>query len=219
MSHDQSYNLIITGPIGAGKTTLIKKIANYYKEKKHDFGVVPEYIDGMIDGPNKLHEWINGDISLEEFQQYINNSMDILNQKVNDKPFKIYERTPIECAEIFSKESDIYEKVLVQAWGLHMKYSIPHMFHCAPYSMYINANQNENRVFKRVKKIIEKDLKRNITWRLIYLRVDVDKSIMRVKRRGRKSEKSYHKEYLQFIIDRYEDLFFDSRYHVYKIYS
>ena len=207
-SNDQRYNIIISGPIGAGKSTLITNIAKYYEQKGYDYGIIPEYIDGMEDGPQKLDDWISGKISLQEFQDYITASSDVLNKLVENKPFKIYERVPIEGAEIFSKDSEIYPRILNQANALHEKYSIPNMFHQAPYSMYINANQNEKSVFKRVKKIIEKDLKHNIPWRLIYLRVDPNTSSQRVLKRGRDYEMNYDSEYLQKIINRYEQLFF-----------
>ena len=206
-----NYKIVICGGIGAGKTTLVKKLGEYFKnnQKTSDiYGIIPEYIDGMKDGQEMLNKWIKGQISLEEFQDYINESSCKLNEKVLNKSIKIYDRTPFESAEIFAKDTTSYEKTLNNALKIHNKFNIPFI----PISQHrwkvINAQKKESEVYKDVLDIIEDDIKHNVEFRIIYLKINIRTCIYRVKyARKRESESTYSDEYLAEIIYRYDELF------------
>ena len=65
------YILSITGPIGSGKSTLIKSLKQHLS-KTYKVITIPEYIDGdPIFGLEMLKRFINGSISSLTFQSYI----------------------------------------------------------------------------------------------------------------------------------------------------
>ena len=76
-----NYSIVITGAIGAGKTTLVQKLEKHFSKTNYSFGVIPEYLDGMKNGHEMLNKWISGVITRDEFQEYISDSEDILNKR------------------------------------------------------------------------------------------------------------------------------------------
>ena len=205
IQHEHEYDIVVTGPIGAGKTTLVKKLINYFLNQQADLGVVPEYIDGMKNGPTKLADWLSGKITQEEFQDYLLDAYDYLNHKVYNQKIRLFERTPIEGAIIFSQGTNIYEKTLHGSAQLHDKYSIPDPQIEVPY--IIDASQTIEEVFQAATKIIEEDRMTQTRKRIIYLRIDDETVYNRVNKRSRKGEDAYSKDYLSLIINRYETMF------------
>lgn len=205
MFMDQKYDLVITGAIGAGKSTLANNIFEYFKNQYQSIAMIPEYIDGMRNGNMMLSKFIEGQLSPKEFQKYISMAIDILNYETRDNTFRIFERTPIENAEIFVPNSDAYEDTKADAELLHKKYNIPLV--PGPYCVKVDANLGEEDVFNEVKKIVESDLKQKKRQRVIFLSVDFETALNRINKRNRKAEKSYTHEYLKTIIERYESLF------------
>ena len=199
------YSIVITGAIGAGKTTLVSKLEKHFSQTNVSYGIIPEYLDGMKNGPEMLNKWITGIITRDQFQEYIHESEDILNKKQEDKEIRIFERTPVEGAVIFTCEQPGFPKALEKASYLHKKYLIPDPRFTKP--IIINADLSEEEVLKDVLSIIKNDIENDIKDRIIYLRISGETSNVRVNDRGRESEKKYSVDYLNTIISRYDQLF------------
>ena len=202
---EHEYDLVITGPIGAGKTTLVNKLIKYFDEKETNLGLVHEFIDGMDNGPEMLAKWLGGEITHENFQDYLIESYDYLNYKVYDHGIRLFERTPVEGAVIFSQGTSVYQKTLNGTAQLHEKYTIPDPRVEDP--AIINATQTVEEIFQNATKIIEEDLINQTRRRILYLRIDSDTGYNRVNKRSREGEEAYSKEYLSLIIHRYEEMF------------
>ena len=199
------YRLVLSGTIGAGKSALLEKTAQYLRMKGNKVGCVREYIDAHKNGSKMLADWIQGKISLQEFQDFISICHVIDNEKIEMCPIKIYERSPYEGAVVFTKDTYCYRHVLDQANELHTQYGIPYPFPCD--SVTIDANRPIDEVFEAVKEIVDKDLEQNVNKRVIYLKVTLETSVERIKARGRVTEESYNEGYLMNLIDAYEELF------------
>lgn len=202
------YKLVISGPIGAGKSTLLENIAQYLRMNDYRVGCVREFIDSHSEGSKKLSDWIQGKISLLEFQHYISDCHIMDNEKIKDCPIKVYERTPYECAMIFCNNTYCFKEVLEQANEVHQQYDIP--FPNKKNQIIVDANRSADTVFETLIDIVDKDLEENITERYVYLKINVENCIARIKERGRVSELSYSEGYLQNIIDAYDDMFIES---------
>ena len=199
------YRLVLSGTIGAGKSTILESIAQYLRIWGYRVGCVREFIDAHHDGARKLSDWITGRISLLQFQDYIAMCHVVDNERIIDCPIKIYERSPYESAEVFCKDNYCYRHVLDQANELHVQYKIPYPFKKSV--KIIDANRPLTEVFDDVKNIVDDDLKNGVNERVIYLKTDVQHSIERIKERGRVSEQAYSEQYLQNLIDGYEEMY------------
>lgn len=202
------YTLVLSGPIGAGKSTMLGMLRDYLKSRRLWFAIVPEYLEGMTSGRHMLEAWTQGRITLSEFNHYIMDAVDTLNRAANGYPVKIMERAPIENAWIFANKEP---GLLLQAHNIHHKYNIPLVTSKDCAVSVVNANLDAEQVFKDILKIIEDDFLRNVPGRVIYLRISAETSKNRVAERGRKAEQSYTEEYLASIVKKYEDLFFNTK--------
>lgn len=205
---ESGYSIIICGAIAAGKSSVVEALCRYFESLGVVFGHVPEYIDGMADGKEMLRKWRDGVIALEDFQKYIIESSVYLNERVFGIPVRIFERSPIEGALVFSRDSEFFSRILQDAVIVHRRFSIPIIKEHRPVCATVNADKPFGDVYKQVKQIVEHDRLSGVTRRIIYLRVsDIDLIIKRVEERGRDSEKSYTREYLKTIMERYDKLF------------
>ena len=199
------YNLIISGTIGAGKSTLVDRISEYLRMKNLKVGVVNEYITSHWDGPRKLSDWITGRISLQEFEDYIAACMRMNIDKIKDIPIKVFDRTPFESSEIFCKDTYCYKHVAQLMKEIHEDYKIP--YPCKDNVYVVNANEDIEHVFAKVKECVDKDLQNGIHDRIIYLRCNVEQSMERIKIRGREPELSYPHSYLLSLVELYDALY------------
>ena len=202
------YTLVISGAIGAGKSTMLGLLRDYFKRKRVWFAIVPEYLEGMTSGGHILDAWTQGRITLSEFNHYIMDAVDTLNRAANGYPIRILERAPIENAWIFANKEP---GLLLQAHNIHHKYNIPLVTtKDCPVSV-LNANLDAEAVFQNLINIVEEDINENVPNRVIYLRISAETSKNGVSERGRKEEQSYTEEYLASIVKKYEDLFFNTK--------
>lgn len=200
-----NYKLVLSGTIGAGKSSILQSIVQYLRIIGYKVGCVREFIDSYPEGGKKLSDWITGKISLVQFQDFITCCHLMENDKIIQCPIKVYERTPYESAQIFCLNTYCYRHVLDQANELHTEYKIPYPFkeNCK----VVDANGTLTDVFEAVREIVEDDLAHGVQERVIYLRINLETCIERIKARGRLSELAYSEGYLANLIDAYEDLF------------
>ena len=199
------YNLIISGTIGAGKSTNLEKIVEYLRMQGHKVGVINEYLQIQSDGMQKLSDWVSGRINIQEFHDYIAECIRINLDIVHNMPIKVYHRSPFESAEIFCKDQYCYKHISQVMNELHDEYKIP--YPNKDNVIVIDAKQSLDEIFTKIKAIIDDDLCNHIKDRIIYLRIDLETCIDRIKKRGRGVELVYPEAYLLSLIELYDSLY------------
>lgn len=197
------YSIVITGPIGAGKTTIARAVSNQY-----GFQFVPEYIDGHPQGQRALESWRSGEITLDEFQEFIIRAQEMINERVESCQARVFERSPVENALIFSVGSSCYEKTLHDSERIHEMFGIPDPRDTESVCV-VDASRPIEVVMLDVFSIICGDIygTDRTQSRVIYLRLPPDECERRIRQRGRPSEESYTGSYLKMVCDRYDKLF------------
>lgn len=195
MTH--SYTVVVTGPIGAGKSTVTKAIAKQYKMPR-----IPEFVETQVDGLQKLQDWISGKLSESDFQRYIVESYDKACSIASDCSIRVFERSPWDGYTIFSQKHEGYKELVKFANEVMKRWDIPSP--TQDVVKVVDAEKPLHIVLKEVYKIIEKDLIENRKDRIIYLRIGGETSLERTSQRGRKGEESYSPQYLANICQRYD---------------
>lgn len=193
----KNYNLVITGSVGVGKSTVAEIISQLLNEKVVKF---PEYINLKINNENiglKMLKYKSEHlIGVDTFQHFILDSWNYILQtrydKKNDKIY-LFERLPEDAFRCFSVESyhngEIsYEslKCLEEKYTMLIdKYNFFEMKDCKFIQIY---NDKLCKTVEEILKIINNDIDNKVTHRLIGLNVDEEKFSERIKQRGRESE-------------------------------
>lgn len=201
------YILSITGPIGSGKSTLIKSLKQYLS-KTYKVITIPEYIDGdPIFGLEMLKRFINGSISSLTFQSYI---LDYYSNIIKDISSEIVliEKLPYDSVYCFGsvavKNKQLTQQefdVLVNKLEL-LKLDLPTY---KSNLKVLNTDSLSNILNKSIN-IINEDLSNGITKRAIYLKCNLEVCKERIMLRNRSGEENYSPEYLQQIIDFYDSI-------------
>ena len=201
------YILSITGPIGSGKSTLIKSLKQHLS-KTYKVITIPEYIDGdPIFGLEMLKRFINGSISSLTFQSYI---LDYYNNILKDISSEIVliEKLPYDSVYCFGsvavKNKQLTQQefdVLVNKLEL-LKLDLPTY---KSNLKVLNTDSLSNILNKSIN-IINEDLNNGITKRAIYLKCNLEVCKERIMLRNRSGEDNYSPEYLQQIIDFYDTI-------------
>lgn len=201
------YILSITGPIGSGKSTLIKSLKQYLS-KTYKVITIPEYIDGdPIFGLEMLKRFINGSISSLTFQSYI---LDYYSNIIKDISSEIVliEKLPYDSVYCFGsvavKNKQLTQQefdVLVNKLEL-LKLDLPTY---KSNLKVLNTDSLSNILNKSIN-IINEDLNNGITKRAIYLKCNLEVCKERIMLRNRSGEENYSPEYLQQIIDFYDSI-------------
>ena len=201
------YILSITGPIGSGKSTLIKSLKQYLS-KTYKVITIPEYIDGdPIFGLEMLKRFINGSISSLTFQSYI---LDYYSNIIKDISSEIVliEKLPYDSVYCFGsvavKNKQLTQQefdVLVNKLEL-LKLDLPTY---KSNLKVLNTDSLSNILNKSIN-IINEDLNDGITKRAIYLKCNLEVCKERIMLRNRSGEDKYSPEYLQQIIDFYDTI-------------
>lgn len=131
----KNYQLIITGPIASGKSTLLQHVIELFKINSVPYCPILEYIDYDIKiGTEMLHRYINKEISNSTFQNYILDCYDIqLKHHKNDGP-KLYERPIDDSIMCFANianynDADLTDfdlmALYIKSQNINAKYNVP----------------------------------------------------------------------------------------------
>ncbi len=192
------YNkkIIISGSVGVGKTTTINDICKLLNIYDINYKIIPEYIDGDINGRNMLDKCINKEISAFEFQKYIINYFDsyLSNLKVNKDDVIIFERLPDESVLCFAYIDKINKVITEEEYNilynmcvkLDDKYNIPSYFKQLNNTYFeLCKTEINNIISSKVLHLLNLNDYTNI---IIGLYNDEYECLLRIKERNRSSE-------------------------------
>lgn len=208
----KNYNLIITGGIGAGKSTICQIIKTLFEEENFSVKPIYEYINYDPQGEAMLSKFLNKEISNTTFQNYILDIYDKQYSEVGSEQIIITER-PLEdsiaCfANItYQQRNGISINELLTLWdktnNIIEKYQIPGYNDDKTSTSYIKSNSIVSNLVNIIETIHD-DLTNGVNKRIIVLLVDNVKTTQaRISKRGRSSESSYSDEYLTTINNYY----------------
>lgn len=216
-----NYNLIITGTIGVGKSTVSQILSNVFERNNIKVCKYPEYIaykyDGLEMGQKLFEMKMNGLISTFTFQNYI---LDIWETLLKDNKFNnpnnkinIFERIPYDAVYYFSKrEFDNnnlteweYKTIIGRYEVIKQKYNL---FEYSETKQIKIVNDNSVKTAVDIINIIKDDLNKGIKNRCVCLIItDDDKYRERLNIRDRTCEDSYTTKLLNDYKQLYESLF------------
>ena len=221
----QDYSLVITGTIGAGKSTICESIVHILKTLYPSLSLItyPEFLfvnDG--DTSNKLlTEKINNRVSVNTFQSFILDKWrNILEQNKNEKGFKIFERCVDDCVFCFCNIENKRQKLSdFQLFSLYEElkkldeiYQVPTYFETTTVknndSHFTKINSTDlNYNIQTIFSIISADLHNGIKNRIIGLYADTKLSKERIRKRLRDGELGYTDEQIDDYNKHYKKLF------------
>ena len=213
----KNYKFAVSGPIAAGKSTLLQILYSLFNKNKFKIGILPEYInsDPKI-GSELLDRFIKKDITNATFQNYIldvyRNSYLQIDKDIN---ILMMERVPDDAILIFANitncntPEDMNEQTLFALYNKMIdydkKYGFPSYFNNE--TEYITYFGNIDDIIINVIDIIASDIKNNVKSRIIGLKADEKISVSRIKKRGRVEELNYDINYLRQISHAYNEIF------------
>lgn len=198
---DISYNIIITGSVGVGKSTVAQLIYEILKELYNNVKIYPEYINQTFNnipiGSLMLDAKVNNLISADTFQNFV---LDIWEHQLKNNEFKknntinILERLPEDAVSCFTRESYDNGNMSTLAWNninhrlqlITEKYNVPSSMNCG--FKLINNNGKLTETIQNIINVICDDIKNGVRNRLFGLIIDDEKYINRIIERGRLSE-------------------------------
>lgn len=175
------YNLIITGTIGVGKTTILKLIDNILKFKRITVHKYLEYINYNHVGQDLFQMKMNNKVSAFTFQNYILDIWDNLlneNEYSTSKGINIFERIPYDAVYCFSQKEyqngnitkNEYDIIIERYKNIINKHNMFEYDNTVKYSK-IN-NDDIIKTITDIFNIIIDDVKNGITKRCICLNID-----------------------------------------------
>lgn len=212
------YKLAVSGPISAGKSTLLQILFNLFNEYKFKAGVLPEYInsDPHI-GSELLGRFITKKITNATFQNYI---LDVYKESYNNLKSGghnviMMERVPDDSILIFANitncntPEDLNEQTLFALYCKMLEYdkSCDFPSYIDSTTELIDFTGSVEDILIAVMDTIIHDITTGVKKRIIGLRADINVCVSRIKRRGRNEEQDYDRNYLQQIIHAYDEIF------------
>lgn len=207
MTNINKYNLVITGSIGAGKSTISQIITYILKNYCKNTNIYPEYISVCFNnrpiGQDIFDMYMNNEITSSTFQNFIIDTWKTLFEKNNytdiTKEFtiNIFERLPHDAVFCFSREQvgktmtyEEYEIILQKYNQMERDIKIPTYNKCKFQKIHNDGDICD--VIIEILNVIIGDMISNydIT-RVIGLQISNEKYKQRIQQRGRESEEKY----------------------------
>ena len=221
MDHIARYICVITGAIGAGKTTVFKKINEILKNKyENDVLSIPEYIDSPENGElyrRNLEAYLHGGLNDQTFQNMIQFYYE---QALNPVAFKdkivIMERSMSDSISIFCNLAfhrgrlDITNFSLLHGVCLIKDRAVncPNFFIGNFEFARIDSTLSESGVTDQILKIIDSDLRNGVKNRVFGLDCHFSVCKDRINKRSRIDEASvYDHTYTSLNASMYSNLY------------
>lgn len=192
----EKYNLIITGSVGVGKSTISQCIYEIMRTRIKNVNKFPEYISTPT-GQNMFEMMVEGKISSLTFQNYILDTWKFnlsFANFGNNTAFNIFERLPHDSLFCFAKDcvssgtltSDEFSVLVARYNQILRLYEVPEYDNC-PISVVENS-QSISISLDKIIRIVKDDIKKGINTRVIGLVLPENEYSRRIKSRGRKCE-------------------------------
>ena len=81
---NQCKKIVITGPVGVGKTTIINNLCSHLSSHNVNYKIIPEYIDVLPDASEKLAKYLRNEVTSLEFQTYVTTYYDMYLSNLTD---------------------------------------------------------------------------------------------------------------------------------------
>lgn len=211
-----NYNLVITGTVGSGKSTMCESLAYILNICNVNTNNFPEFlfIDDEL-SKDILKKKINGYISTSTFQSYIlDNWEKILTENQKKNGLNLFERcvddSVICFCNIANKNDDLTEIQLLSLFerlkNINKKYCIPSYFDKDIHFTEIQSS-DLNFNLMQILDIINSDMMTNTTKRIIGLSVSDYDSRARIQSRARDGEDGYSMDIIKTFNSHYRKLF------------
>ena len=225
MTNINRYNLVITGSIGAGKSTISQIMTYILKNYCKNTNIYPEYISTYFNnrpiGQDIFDMYMNHEITSSTFQNFILDIWRTLFEKNNysfmTKEFtiNIFERLPHDAVFCFSREQvgktmtdEEYDIILQKYNQMKQDMNIPTYNTCKFKKICNDSNIID--VVVEILNIISGDLISDFDYdltRVIGLQISNEKYKQRIQQRGRESEEKYCDYILEHYNEYYNELY------------
>lgn len=215
LSELKNYNLIITGSVGAGKSTISEILSNIL-ELKCGINVkkYTEYLNSEKISKKLFELRMNNVISALTFQNFILDiwEKNLIKNEFGNTNINIFERLPYDSVKCFALENlnnglltdDEYKILEKHYQHIIEKYNVPEYKNCECCVVY---NDILSKTINDIIKIIISDLKNGIKNRSICLKINNDEYIKRIGIRNRKGEDKFELKTLNNFNNFYNELF------------
>lgn len=220
----QNYNLVITGTIGAGKSTICESVVHILKQLFPQLSLLtyPEflYVNNNRLSSKLLAEKIHYNITSNTFQSYVLDSWwNIMNQNKDKQGFKLFERCIDDCVICFCNLENkhhtmndlqllsLYEdlKKLINQFDIPSYFSSSTSHNVSHFTRLTSTELNYN--IQTIFSIIAADLHNGINNRIIGLYVEPEISKERIIMRSRTGESCYTDNQIEEYTNHYKKLF------------
>ena len=214
------YFVVVTGNIGAGKSTLINAIKQYLTQKRINFTVIYEYLDDPeegAEGAEMLQRWLDtvsgkqipNKLNTRQFEEFIISYYEkvFTRENIRSQEVIVMERSPLEIPMIFlDKHEKCWTEIMGRVKDLMMQYDIPGLEGNFSICKVRNISTLASAI-SMITETLEIDMRRTAN-RGCFFFVDVAPEICleRIKTRGRSKEDSYDLKYLEVLRDNYVSL-------------
>lgn len=207
------YDLVITGAIGAGKSTMCEAIHQIFPE----FTCYPEFVetgDSMdkLFGGMFLKKKIEDNRLTFTFQSYIlDNWIKTLDSTADKRLFERCIDDSVLCfANMDNKNKHISDNELQLLYEksktINRRYAIPSYFDEEAKFSQVESNNLVDNILEVVA-IIQEDMQNETTQRIIGLEISPTKSINRINIRNREGESGYTQEQINAYVNIYNNIF------------
>ena len=211
------YNIVITGTVGAGKSTRCEALFHIFKSCEIPVNPFPEYInsvDGEDISAKLLKKKLCGDVSPNTFQSYVLDSWEKYLVGHKKPGLNLYERCVDDSFVCFcnieNRDNKLSELQLLSLFErlqkINKTYDIPSYFDKNIHFTEIQAN-DLNFNIKQIVEVIISDIQAGVKKRIIGLSISDFNSKERIKRRSRDGEDNYTMEVIRLFNSHYNKLF------------
>lgn len=217
------YNLVITGSVGAGKSTISQLVSTILKKCCKHVITYPEFISVNFNnrpiGQDIFEMCMNKKISSSTFQNFV---IDIWKTLFTENEYadlkdtltiNVFERLPHDAIFCFSKEQvgknmteEEYQTILKKYTSLKENFQIPTYENCT-LARVSNDSDICNTIAEILNIIMNDILSGTVSTRVIGLEVSADKYKQRIEQRGRECEEKYEDTTLIHYNNYYDKLY------------